>query len=180
MTPPVRSWGSRALRSPLLLIPVLLAADQATKHWVARALAPQEVVPILRGFANLTYIRNTGAAFGLFANASGGFRSVFFLLVSVVALGLIGYLYWSLEEGERLLSVALSLVIGGALGNFIDRARFGSVVDFLDLHVGPYHWPAFNVADSAITVGAVALFLAMSFGRPRGKDPAGPDPAERE
>ncbi|MBW1860403.1 MAG: signal peptidase II [Deltaproteobacteria bacterium] len=111
----------------------------------------------LPGFFNLTYIRNTGGAFGLLAGEASRLRVGLFLAVSSAALGIIFYLYTKIPPGRKWLDAGLALTFGGALGNLIDRLRFGEVVDFLDFHIGTMHWPAFNVADSAISVG-VGIF----------------------
>jgi signal peptidase II len=148
-----------------LLVVVL---DQATK-WLAEALLepfrPVALMPLL----NLTLMYNEGAAFSFLANAGGWQRWLFagFALVMTLALTL-----WllRLDRGERATAAALSLIIGGAIGNLIDRVQTGRVVDFIDFYVANWHWPAFNVADSAITVG-ILLLLVMSFRDELGKKP---------
>ena len=140
-----------------LLIVIL---DQATK-WLAEALLlPFQPVPLMP-LLNLTLMYNEGAAFSFLANAGGWQRWLFagFALVMTLALTL-----WLLRlvKGERATAAALSLVIGGAIGNLIDRVQTGRVVDFIDFYVGTWHWPAFNVADSAISIGIVFL-LVTSF-----------------
>ena len=117
---------------------------------------------MIPGLFNLTYLTNTGAAFGLLAGDHGMWRQVFFIGVAVVALAAIGFLYRKLRPVSVWYGVALGLIAGGAIGNLIDRLRLGSVIDFLDVYVGAHHWPAFNLADSAITVG-VAIFLLINF-----------------
>jgi signal peptidase II len=135
----------------------LIVLDQVTKYVVHDKFRLGESIPILTGFFNLTYIRNTGAAFGLLAHANLVFRIPFFVIVPIVALGAIGYIFRKIPDQDLKLSIALSLVIGGAVGNLIDRVLLGYVIDFLDFHVLGYHWPAFNVADSVISIGAVLL-----------------------
>jgi len=120
-----------------------------------------ESLSVIPGFFDLTYVRNPGAAFGFLAQASPAFRSFFFSAVAVVAVFLILYFIIRHKEGTLLQTTALSLISGGALGNLLDRVRFGEVVDFLDFYVGSYHWPAFNVADSAISVGACLLLYEI-------------------
>ena len=135
---------------------LIVLADQATKAVVVSNLNLYEVKPVLEGFFNITYITNTGAAFGFMAG-SDKWRHIFFQVISIVALCGLVYLYRSSHNRSYSLLWGISLVFGGALGNLIDRIRYRSVVDFLDFYVGRYHWPAFNIADSAITVGGVLL-----------------------
>ncbi|MCM2279110.1 MAG: signal peptidase II [Oligoflexia bacterium] len=149
----------------LLLLAVGIGVlDQATKWLVLRNFHLHESVHLVPGFFSLTYIRNTGAAFGILADADAAFRVPFFVVFPLIALLAIGAIFHKLGEKDRKLSIALSLVVGGALGNLIDRVRFGYVVDFLDFHWNyAYHFPAFNVADSAICVGVAILMLDMAF-----------------
>jgi signal peptidase II len=116
-----------------------------------------EVIP---GFFTVTHIRNAGGAFGLLAGEATRTRAFFFLALSGIALGVIVYLYAKLPPGKPWIAAALAMIFGGAMGNMVDRLRFGEVVDFLDFHIGAVHWPAFNVADSAISVGAGILFFS--------------------
>jgi signal peptidase II len=121
-----------------------------------------EVVP---EFFHFKYARNPGAAFGLMNDLDPTFRKWFFVCVSLLAVGLIVTLYRNVREDQRLLQMSLALILAGAIGNFIDRVRFQYVIDFIDWHwKDVYHWPTFNVADSAITVGVAILFLEMFFG----------------
>ena len=124
-----------------------------------QGLSLHENLEIIPGFFALTYIRNAGGAFGLLAGEATRTRAFFFLAVSGLALGVIVYLYTKLPPGKPWITAALAMIFGGALGNMVDRLRFGEVVDFLDFHIGTVHWPAFNVADSAISVGAGILFF---------------------
>jgi signal peptidase II len=148
----------------LWLSVLVVVADQVTKAWVSGALRPYELVPVIDGFFNLTLAFNTGAAFSFLAQGGGWQRWLLSGLAVVVAIVLVVWLT-RLDRSERWTAAALSLVIGGAVGNLLDRLRFGHVVDFLDFYLGSWHWPAFNVADSAITVG-VAILLLASFRRP--------------
>ena len=139
-----------------LWIAVLVAVlDQITKLMVIDQLvAYVDVIP-LTSFFNLVHVHNTGAAFSLFADQPG-WQRYFFLGIAVVASAVIFYLLRK-AAGRPLYAIALTLILGGAIGNVIDRALYGHVIDFLDFYLGTWHWPAFNVADSAITVGAVML-----------------------
>jgi signal peptidase II len=131
----------------------LFLADQGTKYLVVRDLWPGRLVEVFPHFFNLVLCPNTGGAFSLLPD-----RPLVFMLLSLVAVGLLGYLFTRLE-GKTAASFAAAALLAGALGNLVDRFRFGYVVDFIDLHVGPWHWYVFNVADAAITVGALSLFV---------------------
>lgn len=135
--------------------------DQITKLWVDQSMRVYESIPVVPGLLDLHYIRNTGAAFGFLSGSHAGFRIPFFILVSAVAIGIILFLFYKLEESEVMMPLALSLVLGGALGNLIDRVRLGEVIDFLLIHYKAFHWPAFNVADIGITVGVFLLVLRI-------------------
>jgi signal peptidase II len=141
---------------------IVVVADQFTKSWILDNFALHESRTIIPGFFNLTSIRNTGAAFGLLAGSNGAWRPWFFGAIAVAALVSIAFLFNHYSRKGRIFVFSLACIAGGAVGNLIDRVRFGSVVDFLDFYIGRYHWPAFNVADSAIVVG-VGLFLLGSF-----------------
>lgn len=144
---------------------MIIALDQITKSAIMARFALHEVYPVISGFFNLVYVMNPGAAFGFLANASETFRYIFFTGITVIAAGLI--LYYLIKSNPRNLMLAgsLTLIFGGAVGNLIDRLRFGAVVDFLDIYVGTTHWPAFNVADSAITIGAILMIWEMIINR---------------
>jgi signal peptidase II len=157
---------------------LVIALDQWTKLMVLQRFRLGESISVIPNYFNLTYIRNTGAAFGIFADAHPGFRGPFFLLVPLAALAAIAYIFRKIPADDRKLSIALSLVVGGAIGNLIDRLRLGYVVDFLDFHWRYLnHFPAFNVADSAICLGVGILMLDLL---QQGPEPvAGTKPAER-
>jgi signal peptidase II len=147
----------------------ILVLDQLTKFIVDRTMSLHESIPIIDGFFSLTYVRNTGAAFGIFSGAHENFRLPFLILVSVLALGFVVVMLKRLRDEEKGLITALSLIIGGAIGNLIDRVLYGEVIDFLDFYWSHYHWPAFNVADSCITIGVlITLFYLI---RAKGEDP---------
>jgi len=153
--------GSARARSFYFLLALLVwAADQASKWVVAHALHVGEVRSLIPGFFNLTHVTNRGAAFGLFANVSSPLGTILLVLFSTLALAVIGVLLWR-NPADRLSGVSLALLFGGALGNLLDRVRVGRVVDFLDFHLGGYHWPAFNLADSAIVLGAAGVMLHL-------------------
>ena len=140
----------------------VVALDQATKFTVVHSMRLGQSIPLVPGFFNLSYVLNPGAAFGILASHSPSFRSPFFVGVSLLAIGLIVYYYHRyLHEPTRLPGAALGLILGGAVGNLIDRLRVGMVIDFLDVHLSGYHWPAFNVADAAISIGVGLMLLRM-------------------
>ena len=145
------------------LVPVGIAAfvviiDQFTKLWIMANFALHEQQNVIPDLFDLVYVTNTGAAFGFLAGSKSGLRQLFFLGVGIIALVVIVFAYGHLKKQGKIFVYSLGLIAGGAIGNLIDRVRFGSVVDFLDFYLGSHHWPAFNVADSAITVG-VGLFM---------------------
>jgi len=142
----------------LFIVATVVVLDQATKAWITHSFALYESVAVIPGFFNLTYLTNKGAAFGFLAGQNGAWRHLLFLVLGAVALVVIVIAWYRLRFAHRLYAISLPMIAGGALGNLIDRVRLGSVVDFLDVFVGSHHWPAFNVADSAICVG-VGLFL---------------------
>jgi signal peptidase II len=136
---------------------LVLALDQISKLLVIDQLTPYVDVIAVTGFFNLVHVHNTGAAFSLFADQPGWQRD-FFIGVALIATGVILYLMRK-TQGRRTFSIALALILGGAIGNVIDRILYGHVIDFLDVYVAGWHWPAFNIADSAISVGAVMLII---------------------
>jgi signal peptidase II len=139
----------------------ILLLDQWTKYMVLQKLALYQRVEVIRGFFNLTHVRNTGGAFGIFGGEKGGLGSILFVVVSLIAIGAIVFLFLKIKENEKTLALSFSLILSGAVGNLIDRLRCGEVIDFLDVHVSTYHWPAFNVADSAICVGIGLMALEL-------------------
>ena len=145
-------------RGPLLTLAALVLLDQLSKWWIMVNFILYESREIIPGLFSLVYYTNSGAAFGLLAGESSLLRRLFFIGVALAALVLLSLLYRQVRYQGRLYLYALALIAAGAIGNLIDRVRFGEVTDFLDFYWGAYHWPAFNVADSAITVG-VLLFI---------------------
>jgi signal peptidase II len=157
------------------LLPFVLAAapvvtlDQWTKAWIQASFQLFESRSVVDGVLRITYIRNPGAAFGIFAHGFEGFRNPFFLGVTALALAVILVVVRRLPPGRPWTAAALGLVFGGAVGNLIDRLRWGEVVDFIDVFWRNHHWPTFNVADSGITVGVAFLVLVELFGERRAK-----------
>jgi signal peptidase II len=150
------------LVSSIMGMVVLL--DQITKYMIEKNVKQYQVISIIPGFFNITHVRNKGAAFSLFASAPESFRSLFFTIVTIVAIIVIFIMIR--KTHERLMLVSLSLIAGGAVGNLVDRVRYGEVVDFIQWYVKSYYWPSFNVADSAITVGVCLLAIDMLFQTP--------------
>jgi signal peptidase II len=153
---------ARSPRRPyLLLLLVVVVLDQVTKWLVDRSMDLHDSRVVVEGLVSLTYVQNRGAAFGVFSDAQLPYQPILFSLVSVAALCGIAAYAWRLPAASRLPQTALALIMGGAVGNLVDRARLGHVVDFVDFYWKSHHWPAFNVADSAITVGVCLLILDM-------------------
>jgi signal peptidase II len=146
-------------------VAAVVILDQITKSAIAARFVLHESYPVIDGLFNLVYIMNPGAAFGFLAGASAMFRYFFFIGVTIVALVLILYYLIKSKPRSLLIVSSLTLIFAGAVGNLIDRIRFGAVVDFLDVYISSAHWPAFNVADSAITVGAILMIWEMIINR---------------
>jgi signal peptidase II len=140
---------------------VILVLDQWTKYEVQQRLYLHQTIKVINGFFNLTHLRNTGGAFGIFGGEKGGLGSLFFIVVSLIAIGSIIFFFLKMKEDEKNLSLSLSLILSGAIGNLADRLLYGEVVDFLDFYLFSYHWPAFNVADSSITIGIGLMGLEL-------------------
>jgi signal peptidase II len=141
---------------------ISLALDILTKYLVSSNLSYSDRIPVIEGFFYLTHVRNTGAAFGLFQDAPVAIRLTFFIGVSIVAIGIIIQFFYKLAPGDRLSAFALGLILGGAVGNLIDRIRLLEVIDFLHFVLwGGYVWPDFNLADTWIVVGVSFLVLEL-------------------
>jgi len=174
-TSPVEDPVSAMRKAPFVaaVAGTVLIADQITKWWVRHTLLPGESVPIIEHYFHIVHARNPGGAFSFLADASPALRLPFFLTASALALGALIYFLRQVEPRERLLLFALSGLLGGALGNLYDRISTGFVTDFLDAHWHTHHWPAFNVADSFITIGITILVAHSLFspGKPPGEPP---------
>lgn len=144
---------------------LLILLDQVTKEWVRRAIPLHESIPVIDGFLNWVHVRNSGAAFGFMNAVDFPYKSVVVSLVAVVALVAIASYARQLGAETPLARTALTLVLAGAVGNLIDRLTAGFVVDFVDVYWREYHFWAFNVADSAITVGAILMVVELIFAR---------------
>lgn len=148
----------RKLRYLLVSVGVIVL-DQWTKWLVELHLPHHMAETVIPGFLNLTHVRNTGVAFGLLASDGGGGGSGLLTILGLGALAAVTLYFWFAPSRDRWLLVALALVVGGAVGNLIDRVTSGAVTDFIDVFVGAHHWPSFNVADSAISIGIVLMAI---------------------
>lgn len=148
-----RSKAGAILWFALALLVIL--ADQASKAWANDVLAASWIQ--VTGFFNLALLRNTGSAFSFLADA-GGWQKLLFSAVAIGVSAAMAAVIWK-HSAEKLAPAAAALVLGGAIGNLIDRLMLGSVTDFIDLHIGDIHWPAFNIADSAIVLGVIFFIL---------------------
>ncbi len=160
MIPAIRADRSRIARV-VTLAAVVVVLDQITKLIVLDRLTPGVPVAVVQGFVALTLVMNPGLAFGLLSGIPAGWRWIVGLLSLVALVVLLRVALRILPSGGWREQSAIGLIFGGAVGNLIDRTRFGAVVDFVDVYYRDWHWPAFNVADSAITVGVAALALVV-------------------
>lgn len=143
----------------------LVALDQLTKYLLSQALSLDTGKVIIPGFFNLVHVRNTGGAFSIFAGSGSEWRRPLFVILALVVVGIITYAYGKVAESDIWDRAAYSFIAGGAVGNMVDRLLTGSVIDFLDFHAGAWHWPAFNVADIAISTGAIMLLISLVKGK---------------
>jgi signal peptidase II len=147
----------------VLIATAVFIADQVTKGTVERRISPYEVIPVIPHLLNLTHTKNPGAAFGLFADSPAPWKTAFLVIVSALLIATVVGVVWRSRRLNWQAGVGLSLILGGAISNLVDRIRFGRVVDFLDLYFRSYHWYTFNLADSAIVAGAFFLILRVVF-----------------
>lgn len=150
-----------------LIVAAVVALDRLTKWLVIQRLPEAHEVPIIPGLFQLSHWENTGAAFSMFADSSSPWRTLGLISFSVVALLVIGFLLWKSGSALNATTAALTLIMGGALGNLWDRIGKGTVTDFLDFYLGQHHWPPFNIADSAIVVGSIVLIWKVMLGPQR-------------
>ena len=154
---------SRKYVALMTIAGAVIALDQLTKLYIHTQFQLAEYVVVIKDYFNITYVRNTGAAFGILRDTHETFRNLFFLSMPPIALIIILSILKGVSDKDRLQVFSLSLIFGGAIGNYIDRLRFGYVIDFLDFHLRDiYSWPSFNIADSAIVVGVSFLVLIMA------------------
>lgn len=146
----------------VLILFVLVGFDQYTKQIIYKNFYLYESISVIKGFFSITYILNPGAAFGFLANMSENYRVLFFVFVTIIAIALVIYLLIK-EKIFKIRKYAYTFILAGAFGNLIDRIWLGKVIDFLDFYIKDHHWPAFNVADIAISVGVGLLLIDMIF-----------------
>jgi signal peptidase II len=150
----------------VLIAALVVLLDRLTKWVISQKIPLHDSVTVIPGVFQLTHVQNQGAAFGLFSDSPSEWKVAMLILFSVAALAVVSALLWKNGNAMNATAIALSLVFGGALGNLWDRVASGRVIDFLDFYVGSHHWPAFNIADSAIVVGAL-LLLSEIFWAPQ-------------
>ena len=131
--------------------------DQISKSWIEHNVSLYQSIQVIPNFFHITHIQNTGGAFGILAEFKGLYFKTFFILFTLLTIGVVGFFYCKLKPNQDAPALGIALIIGGAIGNLVDRIRLGGVIDFIDVHYYSLHWPAFNVADSAITIGSVLL-----------------------
>jgi len=149
-------------RVALLTFAATFGLDVASKSAINANLSYADRIPVIEGFFYLTHVRNTGAAFGIFRDAPSEIRLFFFVGVAIFALGIVAHFLYQLAPGDKLSALALGLILGGAVGNLVDRIRLGEVIDFLHFNLwGGYSWPDFNLADTWIVVGVALLLIEM-------------------
>jgi signal peptidase II len=159
--------NSRDFRPLLLLLSALvILADRVTKNWIIHRIRPGYDIPVIPGFFRLSHVLNTGAAFSLLENMPPNAVRIGLISFSVFAVAIVFFLLWQAGRTLTLTSVALALILGGAIGNLYDRIRFHHVVDFLAVKIYHYNWPDFNVADSCIVIGAALMLLEIFLPQP--------------
>ncbi|MBS1853136.1 MAG: signal peptidase II [Acidobacteria bacterium] len=147
----------------LFIAVFIIALDRATKWLITQKIALHDSIPVFPSFFRITHVENRGAAFGLFADSTSEWKIALLILFSVIALVVVSAMLWRNSHTMTTTGIGLALILGGAVGNLWDRLLSGKVVDFLLFYVGEYQWPAFNVADSAIVVGAALLVVEILF-----------------
>ncbi len=149
------------LRISLSIASIVLLLDQLVKLLIENNFSVWSKHVVIPGFFNLVYVLNKGAAFGILNQEDINWQTNFFIAVSLVAILVIVYLLYSVKQRDNLFLFGLGAIWGGALGNLIDRIRLGMVIDYLDFYIGSFHWPAFNIADTAISLGAISIIISF-------------------
>jgi signal peptidase II len=160
-----------------IIMVLVVVSDQLSKLWILDNYALYESTTLIPGFFNFTFLRNSGAAFGMLSNMPLLWRQIFFISIAVIALVVLILMQRKMGRESFWYTLSFAFIGGGAVGNVIDRVLYGSVIDFLDVYVGQYHWPAFNVADSGITVG-VCIFLLLQILEGKGESEQKEEKAE--
>jgi signal peptidase II len=150
----------------ILVALVVIIMDQASKFIISGYISYYQSIPVIDGVLRLVHVRNRGMAFGLMNRPDSGISFYFLVSITIVAILLILYWFTKIKHEDRRLLFGLSLILGGAIGNLIDRIRIKEVIDFVDIYIGSHHWPAFNVADSAITIGTLWIAMNIIFSSP--------------
>ena len=154
---------SKILKLISVSAPVIIL-DQLTKYLVSTIVQVCQSHTVIPGIFDITHIYNPGGAFGFLADNGVLVQKIFFIFFSIIAAAFLLYFYFNSENRkEKVLSVGFALIFGGAVGNIIDRIRYGKVLDFLDVYIGNYHWPVFNIADSAISIGMAIFIYSLIF-----------------
>jgi signal peptidase II len=148
-------------RAAVLIALAVFVVDRVSKYLVEAHVSAFDVKPVIPGFFDIVKSHNAGVAFGILSESNSALRTALLIAFSVVALAAMGTMLWRIARLDRPTAVGLSLIFGGALGNLLDRVLYGSVIDFLDFHGANYHWYTFNIADSAISSGAVLILISM-------------------
>ena len=156
----------------LLMGLAVLVADQWTKWLVEESLALGQRIEVIPSLLNLTHVRNTGIAFGLFASGGDLLGTIVLTVLGLAGLALLGFYFFRTPQADRWMLTSLGLILGGALGNLADRIATGGVTDMVDFYFGSFHWYTFNVADSAITVGIIVMSAQILFAHNTSRDPA--------
>lgn len=149
------------LKRHLLIAFAIVVLDRLTKWAIVKTIVLEDAVSIIPGFFRLTHLENPGAAFSLFADSTSPFKTALLVTFSLAALAVVAFLLWRSRNEFNITTLSLSLILGGAVGNLWDRLADGMVTDFLDFYLGMHHWPPFNIADSAIVIGALLLLSRM-------------------
>jgi signal peptidase II len=150
-----------------LIAALVIILDRLSKWWIAHTIPLNDLgLQVIPRFFRITHVENRGAAFGLFADSPSAWKTSLLIALSLAAMAVIAYLLWKTSQALNSTAIGLSLILGGAAGNFWDRVISGRVVDFLHFYIGEYVWPDFNVADSAIVVGAILLIAEILFSKP--------------
>ena len=148
----------------------ILILDQVSKLIVIASLESHQILPVIPGFFNIVVVKNKGMAFGVFNQISSTLFYYLLLSVTVIAVAAVIFFFFTLKKNQGWMASGLSLILGGAMGNLADRIRLGYVIDFLDFVVKNYHWPAFNMADSAVTAGAFCVVIEMMMKNPQERE----------
>lgn len=156
-----KSTLSKKYKILLFMVVALVTLDQTTKLYIDSQMVLYQSIDVIKNFFQITYIRNPGAAFGILSRVKSPLLNIFFLSISIAAIGIMLIYYYKTPENQRLTLISFALIISGAIGNFIDRIFHGEVIDFLYFHWYKHYWPAFNVADSCITIGVILLLWQM-------------------